>query len=97
MTDLREQLDYAAGVVPVTFVDKTVDALPSDFMENQWQRLNDLERGVWSLYDADAMDGLPLAVQVVAGRFQEEKALAGMKLLDVALRDSGCPFVQKEF
>ena len=60
-------------------------------------QLNDLERAVWSLYDADAMDGLPLAVQVVSGRWQEEKVLAGMKLLDVALRKSGRPFVQKEF
>lgn len=60
-------------------------------------RLNDLERAVWSLYDADAMDGLPLAVQVVGGRFQEENVLAGMKVLDVALRESGRPFVQKEF
>ena len=59
--------------------------------------MHDAARAVWSLYDAEQMDGLPLAVQVVGGRFQEEKVLEGMKLIDVALRESGQPFVQKEF
>lgn len=43
------------------------------------------------------MHGLPLSVQIVGGRFAEEKVLEGMKQLETALRDSGRPFVQKEF
>ncbi len=62
-----------------------------------YRNLNDAERAVWSLYDASAMNGLPLAVQVVGGRFEEEKVLEGMKVLEAALRDTGRPFVQKEF
>ena len=93
-----DQLDYTAGVVPTAFVDKTKDALPPAFHKSvAWQRLNDAERAVFSLYDAEAMDGLPLSVQVVGGRFAEEKVLEGMKLLTNALRDSGKPFVQREF
>ena len=83
--------------MPVTFVDSTKDALPADFKTGPWLKFNDAERAVWSLYDAAGMDGLPLAVQVVGGRFEEEKVLQGMKLLDVALRDCGTPFVQREF
>ncbi|KAJ3558890.1 hypothetical protein NM688_g666 [Phlebia brevispora] len=90
-------LDYPAGVVPVTFVDSTLDALPEDHNTNTWPTLNDAERAVWSLYDATAMDGLPLGVQIAGGRFEEEKVLEGMKLLDTALRDASRPFVPKEF
>ncbi len=91
------QLDYSAGVVPVTYVDNKKDALPEDFKAATWPTLNDVERAVWSLYDPDAMDGLPLGVQIVSGRFEEEKVLEGMRLLEAALRDTGTPFVQKEF
>ncbi|KAI0341449.1 amidase signature enzyme [Trametopsis cervina] len=91
-------LDYSAGVVPTTFVDKDLDALPEDFKQSEtYQWLNDAERDVFSLYDADAMHGLPLAVQISGGRLEEEKVLEGMKLLEIALRDSGRPFIQKRF
>lgn len=84
--------------MPVTFVDNTQDALPADFEKSDtWRNFNDIERAIWSLYDAAEMDGLPLAVQVVGSRFEEEKVLEGMKLLEAALRESGRPFVQKEF
>ena len=81
----------------MTYVDSKKDALPEDFRTTTWPGLNDVERAVWSLYDPVAMDGLPLGVQIVGGRFEEEKVLEGMKLLSAALRDTGRPFVQKEF
>ena len=63
-----------------------LDALPPNFKQTyQYARLNDVERQVWSLYNADAMHGLPLSVQVVGGRFAEEKVLEGMKQLETAL------------
>jgi len=95
---LYNVLDYAAGVVPVAFVDRNLDSLPDNFTETEtYGTLNDAARGAWSLYDAVAMDGLPLGVQVVAGKLQEEKTLQGMRIVRDALRDSGRPFVQKEF
>ncbi|KAI0694198.1 amidase signature enzyme [Cytidiella melzeri] len=91
-------LDYTAGVVPAAFVDRELDALPENLMQTErYAYLNDAERAVWSLYDANAMHGLPLSVQVIGGQLQEEKVLEGMKQLETALRESGRPFIQKEF
>ena len=42
------------------------------------------------------MHGLPLAVQVVGGRFEEEKVLAGMRVIEKALADAGRGFVAKQ-
>lgn len=43
------------------------------------------------------MEGLPLSVQVVGGRLEEEKVLEGMKLLKDALIASGKGFLPKAF
>jgi Asp-tRNA(Asn)/Glu-tRNA(Gln) amidotransferase A subunit family amidase len=40
------------------------------------------------LYDADAMHGLPVAIQVVGQRLEEEKVLAIMERVEAALGDS---------
>ncbi len=92
------QLDYAAGIVPTTFVDRDLDRLPENFKSSDaYLNMNDLARDVYSLYDPVSMHGLPIAVQVSGGNLEEEKVLEGMKLLDNALRDSDRPFVQKRF
>jgi Asp-tRNA(Asn)/Glu-tRNA(Gln) amidotransferase A subunit family amidase len=92
------QLDYAAGVVPTTFVNKDLDALPTNFVQTKtYARLNDAERAIFSLYDANAMHGLPLAVQVAGLRFEEEKVLEGMQIIERALKETGKPFMQQEF
>lgn len=39
------------------------------------------------MYDAEAMHGLPVGVQVVGRRLEEEKVLAVMKRLEDALGD----------
>ena len=78
------QLDYTAGVVPITHVDKSLDKLPADF---KIKKLNGVAQGAYKLYDADAMHGLPVAIQVVGRRLEEEKVLAVMKRLETALGD----------
>lgn len=91
-------LDVTAGVQPVTHVDERLDRLPADFQQSDsYLQLNDAARSAWSLYDASAMHGLPVAVQVVGGRLEEEKVLAGMKVLERALWDAGKGFLQKKF
>lgn len=98
LTATRYQLDVTAGTVPVTTVDRTVDALPDNFQQSdEYLRMNDAARNVFSVYDASAMDGLPLGVQVAGWKLEEEKVLAGMKVLDDALRDSRLGFKPKEF
>lgn len=76
------QLDYSAGVLPVTHVDKSKDQLPTDF---RLKKLNGIAQGAYKLYDADAMHGLPVGVQVVGRRLEEEKVLVIMKRVEDAL------------
>jgi len=47
--------------------------------------LNGVAQGAYKLYDAEAMHGLPVGVQIVGRRLEEEKVLAVMKRLEDAL------------
>ncbi|KAI0746528.1 amidase signature enzyme [Daedaleopsis nitida] len=84
-TFLWNILDYSAGVMPVTHVDKELDALKND----EFKPRNAIERQMYMLYDAAKMHGLPVGVQVVGKRLEEEKVLEGMKLIEGYLRESG--------
>jgi len=83
-TFLWNLLDYTAGIVPVTKVDKDLDVLPA-----QWKASNGVERGAYKYYDAVRMDGLPIAVQIVGRRLTEEKTLGYMRVVEECLRESG--------
>jgi Asp-tRNA(Asn)/Glu-tRNA(Gln) amidotransferase A subunit family amidase len=80
------QLDYSAGIIPVTHVDATKDALPSTFNS---KKLNGVAQGAYRHYDAEKMAGLPVAVQVVGRRLEEEKVLAVMERIEDALDKHG--------
>ncbi|TFK47517.1 amidase signature enzyme [Heliocybe sulcata] len=77
-------LDYSAGVMPVTKVDKELDALDPKFKPR-----NAIEAGAYKLYDAEKMEGLPVGVQIVGQRLQEEKVMEGMKLIQKLLIGDG--------
>lgn len=79
------QLDYSAGVIPVTHVDKAKDGLPDDF---KMKDLNGVARGAYMYYDADAMHGLPVGVQIIGRRLEEEKVLALMERVEGALGEA---------
>ncbi|KAJ4131010.1 hypothetical protein NW768_006550 [Fusarium equiseti] len=83
-------LDYTAGVLPVTHDDKSQDQLPKDF---NFKSLNGVAQGAYKLYDATAMHGLPVGVQVI-GRRLEEKVLAIMKRVEDALGDERFPLLE---
>ncbi|KAI1859706.1 hypothetical protein JX265_007235 [Neoarthrinium moseri] len=84
-TFLFNVLDYSAGVMPVTHVDKDLDKLPKGF---NLKKLNGVAQGAYKLYDAEAMHGLPVGVQIVGRRLEEEKVLAVMKRVEDALGES---------
>ncbi|OSD08106.1 amidase signature enzyme [Trametes coccinea BRFM310] len=91
-------LDCTTGVMPVSYVDRTADAHPPDLHRTPaYQHMSDIARAVHDLYDADAMHGLPVGVQVVGGRWQEERVIAGMKLIERALWAGGKGFVPRRF
>ncbi|KAI6084925.1 amidase [Hypoxylon rubiginosum] len=83
-TFLFNIVDYTCGILPVTHVDKNLDKLPPTF---NIKKLNGVAQGAYKLYDAEAMHGLPVAVQIVGRRLEEEKVLAIMKRVEDALGD----------
>ena len=72
--------------MPATHVDSILDKLPATF---QLRGLNGVAKGAYKHYDAEAMSGLPVAIQVVGQRLQEEKILATMERVEKALEDTG--------
>lgn len=66
----------------MTHVDKALDKLAPDF---NIKKLNGVAQGAYKLYDAEAMHGLPVGVQIVGRRLEEEKVLAIMKRVEDAL------------
>lgn len=81
------QLDYSAGVFPVTRVDREVDRLSTSFRPS-----NTIEQGAYKGYDSEAMDGLPVGVQVVGQRLEEEKVMEGMKVIQKLMRVDGLEY-----
>lgn len=70
----------------MTHVDKALDQLPGTF---KFGDLNGVAKGAYQHYDADRMHGLPVAVQIVGRRLQEEKVLAIMERIEQALEQTG--------
>ncbi|KAK9363947.1 amidase signature domain-containing protein [Lipomyces starkeyi] len=82
-------VDYSSGVIPVTHVDKDIDALPADF---NLKKLNYVAKGAYRNYNAEKMHGLPVGVQIVGQRLEEEKVLKMMALTVSALKDIGVEY-----
>jgi Asp-tRNA(Asn)/Glu-tRNA(Gln) amidotransferase A subunit family amidase len=82
----NSQLDYTAGIIPVTHVDAKLDQLPDTF---NFKSLNGVAKGAYKHYDATKMEGLPVGVQVVGRRLEEEKVLAVMERVEDALDKHG--------
>ena len=70
-------------MLPVTHVDKDRDAL------GKFTPRNIIENDMYKMYDATKMHGLPVGVQVVGKRLEEEKVLEAMKLIEGLLKDAG--------
>lgn len=69
----------------MTRVDKELDKLPADF---NIKKLNGVAQGAYKHYNAEKMHGLPVGVQVVGRRLEEEKVIAMMKRIDDGLKES---------
>ncbi|KIK21430.1 hypothetical protein PISMIDRAFT_29909 [Pisolithus microcarpus 441] len=80
-------LDYSAGVMPITRINKIGDKLPPWFRAR-----NAIERSNHRIYNSEAMDGLPVGVQVVGRRLDEERDLEGMKLIHGLMADAGLTY-----
>ena len=85
-TFLFNLLDYTCGILPVTHLDAKLDALGSDVKVG---KMNHVAQGAYKHYDAVKMEGLPVAVQIVGRRLEEEKVVACMERVEKALEERG--------
>lgn len=81
------------GVVPVTRVDNVKDALTAEWLAAGPRGGKIMERRLFyadtPIYDAVQMHGLPVGVQIVGRRWEDEKVVAMMRLVDDALGGRG--------
>ena len=85
-------VDSPVGIIPVTRVDPTKDALTEE-----WFTADDRGSKIWedalygtkAIYDPVKMQGLPVGVQIVGPPWGEEAVLAMMDVVDKALGPRG--------
>ncbi|KAK0298832.1 hypothetical protein LTS00_002594 [Friedmanniomyces endolithicus] len=81
-------LDYTACVLPVGRVDRAVDLAKADVRVADYEPRSEVDRWNWSLYDPDGMDGMPLSVQLLGQRLEEEKVLGIAQVVERVLLTS---------
>ncbi|KAJ6178101.1 hypothetical protein N7519_008562 [Penicillium mononematosum] len=83
-TAMWNLLDYAGVTVPVARADRDLDSVGSG-CNPEWEGhsiRNESDAFNYLQYDADIVHGMPICVQIVGGRFGEEKAVAVGKVVD---------------
>ncbi|KAL3479438.1 amino acid/polyamine transporter [Aspergillus californicus] len=76
-TKIWNLLDYPAVTFPVDQVRAEKDVLPSGY-----QPRNELDMWNWNLYDANAMDGHPVSLQVIGKKLDEETVLGAATMIE---------------
>ena len=85
-TKVWNLLDYTALVIPGSVIDKTIDP-PKDAPDvMSYEPRNELDKWNWELYDTDLMHNLPVGLQIVGRRLEEEKVLGAGKVIERILR-----------
>ncbi|KAG6813163.1 hypothetical protein H0H92_013570 [Tricholoma furcatifolium] len=88
-TILYNVLDYPAGCVPVTHVDPSKDQITQEWITEPGHGSSFLENGVYHsktpIYDPVQSAGMPIGIQIVGKKWEEEKVLAMMQVVDDAL------------
>ncbi|RDB20927.1 putative amidase PB8B6.03 [Hypsizygus marmoreus] len=93
-TILYNVLDSAVGCLPVTRVDPAKDQLTEEWKTGPGLGSPLMEAGLYRgkkpLYNPEEMAGMPVAIQIAGKKWEEEKVLAMMRVIDEALgKDRG--------
>ena len=93
---LYNLIDHPVGTVPVTRVDPAEDELTEEWTDlaiGDGHGSSVLEgmlyKGDKAVYNAEKMAGLPIGLQVVGKKWEEEKVIEMMKVVDSALGKRG--------
>ncbi|KDR65722.1 hypothetical protein GALMADRAFT_260127 [Galerina marginata CBS 339.88] len=88
-TILYNVIDMPVGCLPVTRVDPSKDQLTEEWNKEPGHGSPVMETGIYRgkkpLYDPDATKGMPINIQIVGKKWEEEKILAIMNVVDEAL------------
>ncbi|KAG1738410.1 amidase signature domain-containing protein [Suillus paluster] len=92
-TIMYNVVDSPVGIIPVTRVDPDTDQLPADFEPGASGRSKVFDSRMYlgkkPVYDPKAMEGMPVGVQIVGKKWEDEKVLAMMHVVDEALGPRG--------
>lgn len=82
-------VDHPVGILPVSRVDAKKDQLTEEWWKESGHGSKMLETGLFkgkrALYNPEETEGMPIAIQVVGQRWEDEKVVAMMKIVDEAL------------
>ncbi|KAL4786660.1 amidase signature domain-containing protein [Aspergillus varians] len=81
-TALFNLLNYAAVTIPVVTADEELDNPGNDTEWTAHVPRNESDRFNYEQYDIDLVKGMPVTVQIVGGRFGEERAISVAKVVD---------------
>jgi len=89
-TILYNVVDSPIGNVPVTHVDARKDQLTKEWTSpssNSRSALIEkrLYQGAEPIYNPDELDGMPVSIQVIGRKWEDEKVIAMMSIVDTAL------------
>jgi amidase len=92
-TIIYNVVESPVGTIPVTRVNPDTDQLSTDFVAGASGRSKVLESRMYlgknPAYDPKAMEGIPVGVQLVGKKWEDEKVLAMMHVVDEALGPRG--------
>lgn len=91
-TTLYNLVNCPTGCMPVTKVDPSKDGITEEWTKLPSPSLIEraLYHGKKPIYDPVAMQGMPVGIQVVGRKWEDEKVLAMMQVVDTALgKDRG--------
>ncbi len=95
-TILYSIVDSPVGTIPVTRVDPALDGVTAEWSDPEVdgghgspliERL--IYNGKRALYNPQSMAGLPVGVQIIGKKWEEEKVIEMMKVVDRALGERG--------
>ncbi|GEM07545.1 amidase family protein [Rhodotorula toruloides] len=89
-TILWNVIDSSVGLLPMTFVDASLDVPSASWWESQRASpgsalVDKRVYGKGGVYDAQAMEGLPVGLQIVGRQYDEERVVELMKVVDQAV------------
>ena len=95
MTTYYNLIDSPVATVPVTHVDPAIDGLTDEYTSESAKQAGSPYINYWMyrkkepFYDVQKMAGLPVGIQIVGKKWEDEKVVEMMKLVDRLLGQRG--------